>query len=300
MESPPSSSPRNGESERRFRRILTSKLLAQSITGKSCSICLCRIEERRAAVVIPCNHAYCVECIRKWSNFKRNCPLCNSQFDSWFFRINLSSQTFHKEKLRAAPAKGASVSLSDVHSPRGRRLAEQLRLTRRCREEFGASSSRTRPLPWRRSFSRGQDEHPDVIAKRIIRWRASVYEQQLRAIPISSKNCLLQQITTSNNAKKLVLQRIEPWIKRELHAVLGDPDPPVIVHVATSLFISMHERKHECIPEQLDVAHGFLSPLWRFLHERTEMFWHELRCFAECSYSMETYDGLVEYARLVD
>lgn len=86
-----------------------------------------------------------------------------------------------------------------------------------------------------------------------------------------------QQITTSNNAKKLVLQRIEPWIKRELHAVLGDPDPSVIVHVATSLFISMHERKHECIPEQLDVAHGFLSPLWPFLHERTEMFWHELR-----------------------
>lgn len=279
--------------ERRKRKV-TAKLLAESIAGKSCPICLCRVVERTAAVVIPCNHAYCVECIRRWSNLKRKCPICNSEFDSWFFGLNLPSKTFRKEKLSVAPAKDKSVfSSSHAYRRRSRWVAE------RSRENLEASRSRTRPLPWRRSFSRGRDEHPDVIAERVLLWRASVYERQLQAIPVSSKDGLLQQITTSNDAKKLVLQRIEPWIKRELQAILGDPDPCVIVHVATSLFISIHERKYEGPSGQSEVEPDFLSPLQPFLHEKTKMFWHELRCFAECSYSMETYDRLVEYSRLL-
>ncbi|GKC69672.1 hypothetical protein Tco_1115555 [Tanacetum coccineum] len=38
--------------------------------------------------------------------------------------------------------------------------------------------------------------------------------------------------------KERLLQRIEPWIHRELNAILGDPNPAVLVHLVTPLFIS--------------------------------------------------------------
>lgn len=210
--------------------MVTAKLLAESIAGKSCPICLCRVVERTAAVVIPCNHAYCVECIRRWSNLKRKCPICNSEFDSWFFGLNLLSKTFQREKLPVAPAKDKAVFLrnSDVYLRRLRWVAERSRqllgfffliqnfffsfeacklvcsllniivqlfssdekssfdnlifgfcpnLIRIIRKDLETSSSRTRTLPWRRSFSRARDEQPDVIAERVLLWRARCFSK---------------------------------------------------------------------------------------------------------------------------
>lgn len=94
------------------------------------------------------------------------------------------------------------------------------------------------------------------------------------------------------------MQRIGPWIRRELQAILGDPDPSVIVHVASSLFIASLENNINVHSEQLNVEDESIAPLHRFLDDRTSMFWHELRCFAESSLNMETYDAVVEYEQL--
>ncbi|KAL3508062.1 hypothetical protein ACH5RR_033444 [Cinchona calisaya] len=299
MDSSPSLSC-TGKSSKFHSRTFTAKSLKKSITGKSCSICLSAVEDRRAAVVNPCMHAYCIGCIRKWSNFKRKCPLCNSGFDSWFFNINLSSQTFQKERLPipAAPTEGKDVISQDIQARRRRLIHERRRLIRRSREELNAFiSSRTRELPRQRAFGRRGEEDPDVIAKRVLQWRASIYRQRLQAVPFSSKNCLMPQLVGSGDAQRMLLRRIEPWIQRELHAVLGDPDPSVIVHVVTSLFISTYQQKQHCPSAQLRVQNDFLAPLRPFLDEKTEMFWHELRCFAESSLLMDTYDGVVKYNR---
>lgn len=77
--------------------------------------------------------------------------------------------------------------------------------------------------------------------------------------------------------KERIVQRIEPWIQREVHAILGDPDPSVIVHVATSLFIASLEKKINVPSEQLDVEDNFIAPLLLFLDDRANVFWHELR-----------------------
>lgn len=77
--------------------------------------------------------------------------------------------------------------------------------------------------------------------------------------------------------KERMLQRIEPWIQRELTAILGDPDPSIIVHVASSLYIGSLEGKLNPPSRLLGVKHDFLAPLQRFLHNQTAMFWHELR-----------------------
>lgn len=90
---------------------------------------------------------------------------------------------------------------------------------------------------------------------------------------------LMFQNTYSNNAMKdQLLQRIEPWVRRELHAILQDPDPTVIVHVATSLYIASLGRESNACSRQLGFEDNFLAPLRPFLHGKTDMFWHELRC----------------------
>ncbi|XP_059299074.1 uncharacterized protein LOC132051844 isoform X1 [Lycium ferocissimum] len=264
-------------------------LVASAIVGKSCPICLCRLHHRSAAVIIPCMHAYCIVCIRRWSDVKRKCPLCNADFDSWFSTISFSSRTFNKEKLSARNDK---LQSGFVVSSRPRYRLPDQRVIRRRREELNASGCRTRPFPRRRSFDQIGARNSDDITRRIIRWRASIYEERLQAVPFSSKNCLMQHMDNRSTKEKM-LQRIEPWIRRELQAILGDPDPSIIVHVATSLFIS--ENTHST---QRCAGDDFLAPLRPFLHERAEMFWHELRCFAESPLSMQTYDTVVEYKSL--
>lgn len=83
------------------REKMVKKVIWPAIRGRSCPICLKDMEAREAAVLTDCKHAYCVGCIRKWSGLKRNCPLCNAHFDSWFCDISLSSRTFYKERLPA-------------------------------------------------------------------------------------------------------------------------------------------------------------------------------------------------------
>lgn len=68
--------------------------------------------------------------------------------------------------------------------------------------------------------------------------------------------------------KEMLVKRIEPWIHRELHAITGDPNPVILVHLVTSLFISSIEETQE---------NNYLERLQPFLLERTSTFWHELR-----------------------
>ncbi|KAJ7955056.1 E3 ubiquitin-protein ligase Topors isoform X2 [Quillaja saponaria] len=137
------------------------------------------------------------------------------------------------------------------------------------------------------------------MAQRKLEWRSSIYNQRLQAIPSSSRSSLEQNTSRNNGIKEKIQQRIEPWIRRELQAVLGDPDPTIIVHVATSQFIASVEEKANTPPGQLDVEDRFIAPMRPFLHDKSNMFWHELRCFAESSYNMETYDAVVDYECLV-
>ena len=91
----------SSSSSRPNREKMVKKVIWPAIRGRSCPICLKDLEAREAAVLTECKHAYCVGCIRKWSGLKRNCPLCNARFDSWFCDISLSSRTFYKERLSA-------------------------------------------------------------------------------------------------------------------------------------------------------------------------------------------------------
>lgn len=98
----------------------------------------------------------------------------------------------------------------------------------------------------------------------------------MQDVPFSSRSNQEQKTARNNGARERIEKKIEPWIRWELDAILGDPDSSVIVHVASLLFMSSFEEKREVSCEQSDFANNYLEPL-RSLHERTNMFWNELR-----------------------
>lgn len=269
---------------------LVTRRLESAIQGESCPICLSHVAERRAAVLSSCFHAYCVGCIERWSTVKRKCPLCNADFDSWFFGIDLGSRSFRKWQL---PKEREECTRRLGNRPRHRPLAVQ-RDARRRSEELNISNQRSRPLPRRRWFGTPGTQSPDAISQRVLLWRKSIYEQRLQAVPHSCRSNLESNPRGNNGVKERISRRIEPWIRRELQAILEDPDPSIIVHVASSLFFSSLDAPSN--QSVLEVNH--LQPLRPFLHGLTNMFWHELKCFAGSPFNMETYDSVVEYRKM--
>ncbi|OMO98428.1 Zinc finger, RING-type [Corchorus olitorius] len=268
------------------------RVISPAIIGQTCPICLTNLDPRVAAVLSVCFHAYCLDCIKKWSDLKRKCPLCSSTFDSWFYKINISSGKFVKHQLTALPEDKPIVPRLQST------FTDHRRLIQRTREELNSINSRRRPLPWRRSFGRPGTVPSHVMAERKLQWRASVYNRRLKALPSSQGISFQQNVPRNESEKQRILQRIEPWIRRELEAILGDPDTSIILHVVSSLFFSSHGGKYDGSSGQVGVEDNFLAPLKPFLHEWTDMFWHELRCFAESSFTIETYDAVVEYRQL--
>ncbi|XVF62637.1 hypothetical protein PTKIN_Ptkin09bG0024300 [Pterospermum kingtungense] len=269
------------------------RVISPAIVGRTCPICLRSLDARKSAVLTLCSHAYCLECIRKWSDVKRKCPLCSSTFDSWFYKIDLSSLKLLKQRLPAL-SEGKSVIRRLPPST----LSDPRRVIERTREEINSVNRRSWSLPWRRSFGRSRTVPPHVIAERKLQWRASVYNRRLQAVPISPGNSSRQNVARNDFEKQRILQRIEPWIRREIEAITGDPDTSIIFHVVSTLFFSKHEGNFDGSSGQLGVEDDFLAPLKPFLLDRTKMFWHELRCFAGSSFPMETYDAVVEYRQL--
>ncbi|XP_019437659.1 PREDICTED: E3 ubiquitin-protein ligase Topors isoform X2 [Lupinus angustifolius] len=285
------------------RRKRERNLVCDSIRDRNCPICLMNLQPRykQVAVLARCYHAYCTHCIARWSQLRRICPLCNSFFNSWFSIHNLSSTTFRKHFL--PPLHDTQSHFPTTTRIVGRRIR---RVDRRA-------------LQWRRSFGNPAFVTADVIAQRKLEWRASIYNNlglqpdptTLRCLETRCKGCspcklfvsMLQRHPSPNKSRKdavksEILQRIEPWIKRELQAVLGDPDPTVIVHVVTSQFIAWLEEKARMPSGQCDVVDAFIHPLRPFLHDKASTFWHELSCFSESCYNMETYDAVVQYRHL--
>lgn len=245
-------------------------------------------------------HAYCIDCIDQWSKLKRKCPLCNSQFDSWFFRFSFSSRSFCTQKLPPLVNEVKRFDGGDFNRAPSNRLIARRVIS--SREDLDIGNLRTRPLPRLRSFGNPRAVPPDIIKERVLQWRKSVYEQHLQAVPCCNRKLQEQDILGKEGVKERILQKIEPWIQRELKAITSDPDPSILVHVTTSIYIAAIERKQNSsgYSGRVLVEDNYLEPLRPFLLEKTSMFWHELSCFAESCLNMDTYDTVVRYIACAD
>jgi RING-H2 zinc finger protein RHA1/RING/U-box domain-containing protein len=48
---------------------------------KECSICLSEFEKESKVSLISCNHLFHNECIKEWSMYKQNCPICRKKIE---------------------------------------------------------------------------------------------------------------------------------------------------------------------------------------------------------------------------
>ena len=103
---------------RRSREKLLWRIIWPAVQGQSCPVCLEDLDVPSSVVLTPCKHAYCAECMHRWSRLRRKCPLCNADFDSWFSHINLSSGNFHKQRLPALSNSSNRIGFDEQHPQR--------------------------------------------------------------------------------------------------------------------------------------------------------------------------------------
>jgi len=267
----------------------------------SCPICLGNdIHQAQLVVLRLCMHQFCAKCIHTWSALQRKCPLCKREFDGWFYDIQGPGN--YREKCL--------LPLAETPEPSVNRNAQRNTYTQRSlqnsRGQILDNQRRTRPLPRRRFF-----EHCRFVslaekrrleeagaAEKGLKWRASIYRKGLRAVPprLQRRTDIKQNITGQLNEKARIERRLEPWIHRELEAILGDQDPTVLVHFIFSLWFSrLGKREENLIPPSNEDE--FVQQLQPFLGDKANAFWHELRCFAESPFTMSAYDSIAEYQR---
>ncbi|CAD8188904.1 unnamed protein product [Paramecium pentaurelia] len=69
--------------------------------AEQCGICYSAIENQ--GVLDSCNHSFCSECIKKWSNIENTCPLCKQKFTQIEFkwkRVHYKSHKISKPKCK--------------------------------------------------------------------------------------------------------------------------------------------------------------------------------------------------------
>ena len=58
--------------------VLLSEALGEEASSlEECCVCL----ERRPDLILPCAHAYCVQCIEQWNVNHKTCPVCRETVD---------------------------------------------------------------------------------------------------------------------------------------------------------------------------------------------------------------------------
>ncbi|XP_024358893.1 uncharacterized protein [Physcomitrium patens] len=301
-----------------------------------CPICLANIEESTEAVLQWCMHRFCTHCIEEWSRVRRVCPLCKAEYRGWYYSVQ-SNNEFLERILPPVPESNTQLSQGDVparqafsrfHLWRDPRLIRQESGRRRRPLHLGrqgvapdGAASRSGSFPTQRSFglprqhqsAEAMRHFEEQAAAKVLRWRRSIYDKNLKARPFE----VGKRLMSTKDAKERAERRLEPWIRRELQAVVPNSDHDFLVRLILGIwFASNSEASHtsqkqgrlggqyatssrhaaDSIEVEAFEANA-IKELKRFLDDKAELFWHELRSFAESPFTMQAYDTVVVYTR---
>ncbi|KAF9306099.1 hypothetical protein BGZ74_007567 [Mortierella antarctica] len=230
-----------------------------------------------------------------------SCPLCVQIFERCLHQIeddrHFKMHTF--DPLPSARSKGSSSS-SDVVVPHG--IIRQIYGPPQRRRRFVTPRMTEGESADERSIAEQQEQR---LERRREVYRHKLFVKHMGANKISG----FQQITPESF--KIFPQRIErlvPWIRRELQAILtlshpasasssssssrSDPNPSGELMTGLELireYITAVLKRYDL---QTDQAQDLLRD---FLHEHTEHFVHEMMAFARSPFSMEAYDAAAQY-----
>lgn len=119
------------------------------------------------------------------------------------------------------------------------------------------------------------------------RRRKTIYTKSLTRLPLPKRR---NAPAAAGDALQRVDQqawgkRVEPWVKRELQAILSEEDVSLILLLVKSLIIKYGIAAPEVSSKMQD-----------YLFENTSTFIRELEGFVTSGLAMEIYDRVVEYA----
>ncbi|KAF9200388.1 hypothetical protein BGZ49_009391 [Haplosporangium sp. Z 27] len=276
-----------------------------------CVICLNSCEDR--TVLETCRHEFCFHCILQWSMVSHSCPLCVQIFESCIHNIQDDEHySVHRfEPLASNSKKSASSSSTSATTNRDQRQMEI---------PYGIIRQLYGPPQLRRRFRnhRNVQGHESTVEQSVVEQqqqalerRRHVYRHRLFVKHMGANRISgFQQITPESfRIFPHRLDRLIPWIRRELQAILSLDNQPNSDSSSLTSTPSMTEncqdsdRGLELIREyiiavlkrfdlQTDQAQDLLRD---FLYEHTEQFVHELMGFARSPYSIEAYDRVAQY-----
>lgn len=133
-----------------------------------------------------------------------------------------------------------------------------------------------------------------------------IYRHGLRAKHTGvNRNSKCKEVTPAEFKRNPgLLRKLEPWIRRDLQAILRTDDVEIIKAAVIGLlsrytiflflqYVAYHLPKDYCREHpRTDTAIDFLKD---YLFEHSEHFLHELICFAKSPLNMEVYDATVQY-----
>ncbi|KAF9927961.1 hypothetical protein FBU30_002749 [Linnemannia zychae] len=225
------------------------------------------------AVLESCHHEYCFSCITQWSSLSHTCPLCIQPFTSCIHRIQVD-ENYSTHFFEPRPGR---LTAADTVVPHGT-----------IRRLYGAPQWRSRPR--------------NV-------YRNNLYVRHIGASRVSG----FQQITPETfRMFPQRLDRLIPWIRRELQAITTlsatssnsqqsnvDFTRPVNAYEEIDSGLEIIREYIIAVCKRYDLQTDQGQDLIRdFLHDHTEHFVHELMGFARSPFSMEAYDRFAQYSPL--
>eukprot|EP00850_Spirogloea_muscicola_P008949 SM000049S16720 [mRNA] locus=s49:264962:268157:- [translate_table: standard] len=266
----------------------TVATIAAETDHPACPICLADLEDANKAVLCWCMHSYCVSCIDQWSKVRRLCPLCKAEYVGWYY--NIRGDGSYDEKV---------LPLLPVESKEKEAAGHWLDLVR----DGGA-----REPGWLRHSRDQLDRQRQERCGRAGPARRGIYRLGLHAIKLGgNQEVNWQRLACDEATRRRMMRQLEPWVARELKALLRDSDVSLLVHFVLGIWTSHLEkrlgsRSFSCqahqdgqLDKDVAAAQEAAQQLTPFLGSRALHFWHELRCFALSPYAMDAYDMLVQY-----
>ncbi|KAG8130435.1 hypothetical protein E2320_016981 [Naja naja] len=254
--------------------------------NSKCTICLAMIQD--PTYLNPCNHQFCFKCIQKWSRKKVICPLCKQRFYSFFHTIR-RKDAFCEYVL---PLNDGFFNLSESNEDYA--SASPLDNGIVPNEISGTLTQREKDIyQLMRQFA--VTERPNGVdlislgklkAQAVIQFRRTLYHAGI--LVQNAPNPDFSQIPSTEyfGRNPQCLDRLIPWLKRELKVLFGNKKS--IIHTLQNLILS-NLTHHDLDSKEFEAT---LEP---HLHHFTGHFLHEFISFVQSSLNLKKYDWCALY-----
>jgi hypothetical protein len=243
----------------------------------NCSICLSAIDNR--AFTDSCYHTFCFKCLLEWSRVRAVCPLCKKSFTA----IVHDFQSYDNYQLYQLPRYDQGDDADQMRSS-----------SNNTHTVLNGIPNMPSPSPfalfhpvgfW---ISPGNRSTRLRHAEQMMAFRRRVYADQLQLQGIwSSSGLVIQPMHISPTlfaCNPQLVERVRPWIIRDLHVLINRYDVPAVCTIVIDLL-----RQFQITSED------FYEQLFPHLGSSTRLFLRELDSFARSPYDMPTYDEQANY-----